>query len=67
MAKFTTFQKPVIFGILCVFSSRFFLHRTTLMRLCMAGYGDGRLTSLRDALPAIAMRFIDEYFSLFAA
>ena len=33
----------------------------------MAGYGDGRLTSLRDALPAIAMRFIDEYFSFFAS
>jgi len=32
----------------------------------MAGCGDGRLTS-KDALFATAMRFIDEYFSLFAA
>ena len=30
-------------------------------------YGDGRSTSSGDALSAIAMRFIDEYFSLFAA
>ena len=31
------------------------------------GYRDGRSTSSRDALSAIAMRFIDEYFSLFVA
>ena len=33
----------------------------------MAGYGDGPSTSSKDALSAIAMRFIDDYFSLFAA
>ena len=33
----------------------------------MAGYGDGRLSSSKDALFATAIRFIDEYFSLFAA
>ena len=33
----------------------------------VAKYGDGRSTSSRDALSAIAMRFIDEYSSLFAA
>ena len=33
----------------------------------MAGYGGGRSTSSRDALPAIASRFLDRYFSLFAA
>ena len=33
----------------------------------MAEYGDGRSTSSREALSAIAMRFIDEYFSLFTA
>ena len=33
----------------------------------LAEYGDGRSTSSREALPAIAMRFIDEYFSLFTA
>lgn len=31
------------------------------------GYRKGRSTSSRDARSAIAMRFIDEYFSLFAA
>ena len=36
-------------------------------KIHMAEYGDGRSTSSRDALSAIAMRFIDEYFSLFAA
>ena len=29
----------------------------------MAQYGDGRSTSSRDALSAIALRFIDEFFS----
>ena len=33
----------------------------------MAGYGDSRSTSSRDALAAIAMRFIDDNLSLFAA
>ena len=33
----------------------------------MAGYEDGRSTSSRDALSAIAMRFIDEYFFLSAS
>ena len=32
-----------------------------------AGYGDGRSTSSRDALAAIAMRCIDDNLSLFAA
>ena len=33
----------------------------------MAEYGDGRSTSSRNALSAISLRFIDEYFSLVAA
>ena len=33
----------------------------------MAGYGDSQSTSSRDALSAIAMRFIDQFFSLVAA
>ena len=33
----------------------------------IAGYGDGRSTSSRDDLSSMAMRFIDEYFSLLAA
>ena len=33
----------------------------------MAGCGDGRSTSSRDALSAIAMLFIDECLSLFEA
>ena len=33
----------------------------------IAEYGDGRRTSSRDDLSAIAMRFVDEYLSLFAA
>ena len=33
----------------------------------MAEYGAGRPTSSRDALSATAIRYIDEYFSLFAA
>ena len=43
-------------------------HRRPLVtEINMVGYGDGRSTSSRVALSAIAMRFIDEYFSLFAA
>ena len=42
-------------------------HRRPLVtEINMAGYGDGRSTSSRDALSAVATRFTDGYFSLFA-
>ena len=39
------------------FCELFFLHRTTFMRLYTTRYGDHWLSSLKDALPAIAMPF----------
>ena len=41
--------------------------RPFLTEINTAGYEDGRSTSSSEDLSAIAMRFIDEYFSLFAA
>ena len=51
-----------------VFFRGLWRHRRPLMtKINMAKYGKGRSTSSRNALSAIAVRLIEEYFSLFAA